>query len=1342
MPRRWVVRQHEELGASFDETYRRSFAYSYAGGRSDLRGRGWLGFSSRRIFDEYRIGYPRVFSYTDYTFKNVESDPATNSYPFVGIPWTEEHLVVTDENRVRRRSVYNTLSYEYPTEQRLTSFPHTKSSTNAIFEGEWAGGTSVGESLITGFVTDNKYDQFGNRWQFSTTWHDVNLQVLESQISTTEYMHRPESPHSQTYIDAWLVSVPEKRTVTSQMAPDTAEVTRTLKSEYYESGEACYMTGLPKKIIREPDATEYRLETGFLRDIYGNVQIWGAEGGGQERGGLIGYDLNGVFPSALMDANGHMTYIEYDPASGQPIASITELNQDDDTQTDLLQTFSVLDGFGRVVCDIAPDGTATETEYLWMATSTNGPGQPTTGTVFDTWARPTTLSFEGFEGDTVIQRVWYDELGRVSETTRPNTMALSENTPRTTYQYDLLDRVRRITLPDGNVVENCYWNRVTCTKDPKQYIGCRVVDHRGRVVKVVEPQPPEVVPPETSCLEMAVALDAVEQGEYPSMLYEYGPFGVLQRTVDAEDNEVGCWTEVYGRPRWVADPDLGQRMYGYTPFHDLKAYIDANGNTSLFEYDNLGRLVTRVDQDPGNDPDKDTFTTWEYDEGQQGDTRCGAYGSLCRTTSPEGDTVEYGYDQLARVESILRGVDGDSMSVYVDYNEHSQPSEVTYPQTPEDTTVKVKYNYKDTGYLESIRNASDAGQVYWQAESTNEFHQLDSELFAHGLRTTRQYNPERGLLTGLTTKAADGQSVDYQKLGYFYDDNGNLEIMGDQSDPEYRRYDGQMFGYDQLNRLTAVLRSVGGEFETETYEYSVIGNLVSKSITSASGDEALYAYAYDAARVHAAITMAGTDGLRFYRYNANGNMNERWGTQGTGMPYTQFEYTRFDKPSLITIDANSGSQQEIAFRYDAEQERVKKVGPNETTVYFPGLYYRTEDTSSGRTQHHYLISNDTRVVTEVVKEAGVDDRVLYHHDDYLGSTVLVTEETSEGDVIAVQSNGYGVYGEQDTQNESITKVGYTGHEYDAELGLVNMGGRMYDPQLGRMLTPDPFVANPWKPRNYNRYTYAFNNPLRFVDPTGFQVDCLPGEDCGGVVVVEQDPSGGGGSGGINWEKVGREIEQFFEDICFWCADDPPDEWNWKTTPPSADTPSGTQQDPSFNANQQTDSPLEGQITELSWDGMMPNRLLHEVRSDPRFDHWNEEFAHDILLAPFEVWSYLYNTGGLISAGRALLIRGSAINIVSRETGKAVIGGLDDISRMSLRNSGLSKMRQFVVKDAEHAWELNRQWLDTVIRAGDEVIVAGRNYGAGTIREIEYLVNAGYKEVFNRAGEIIKLIPGK
>ncbi len=65
-----------------------------------------------------------------------------------------------------------------------------------------------------------------------------------------------------------------------------------------------------------------------------------------------------------------------------------------------------------------------------------------------------------------------------------------------------------------------------------------------------------------------------------------------------------------------------------------------------------------------------------------------------------------------------------------------------------------------------------------------------------------------------------------------------------------------------------------------------------------------------------------------------------------------------------------------------------------------------------------------------------------------------------------------------------TSRGYTGHEHLDRTGFIHMNGRLYDPQLGRFLSPDPIVAAPGSSQSWNSYSYVSNSPLSYVDPGG------------------------------------------------------------------------------------------------------------------------------------------------------------------------------------------------------------------------------------------------------------------
>ena len=80
---------------------------------------------------------------------------------------------------------------------------------------------------------------------------------------------------------------------------------------------------------------------------------------------------------------------------------------------------------------------------------------------------------------------------------------------------------------------------------------------------------------------------------------------------------------------------------------------------------------------------------------------------------------------------------------------------------------------------------------------------------------------------------------------------------------------------------------------------------------------------------------------------------------------------------------------------------------------------------------------------------------------------------------------YDGWGKQTIKLNKIgLQCGYTGHEMLNDFDIINMNGRLYDPVLGRFLSPDNFVQMPDNTQSYNRYSYCLNNPLKYTDPSG------------------------------------------------------------------------------------------------------------------------------------------------------------------------------------------------------------------------------------------------------------------
>jgi RHS repeat-associated protein len=58
---------------------------------------------------------------------------------------------------------------------------------------------------------------------------------------------------------------------------------------------------------------------------------------------------------------------------------------------------------------------------------------------------------------------------------------------------------------------------------------------------------------------------------------------------------------------------------------------------------------------------------------------------------------------------------------------------------------------------------------------------------------------------------------------------------------------------------------------------------------------------------------------------------------------------------------------------------------------------------------------------------------------------------------------------------------FTGHEHIDEMGLIHMNGRVYDPQIGRFLSADPYIQSPYNTQSYNRYSYVMNNQPHLIN---------------------------------------------------------------------------------------------------------------------------------------------------------------------------------------------------------------------------------------------------------------------
>ncbi|MEO7593549.1 MAG: RHS repeat-associated core domain-containing protein, partial [Byssovorax sp.] len=445
----------------------------------------------------------------------------------------------------------------------------------------------------------------------------------------------------------------------------------------------------------------------------------------------------------------------------------------------------------------------------------------------------------------------------------------------------------------------------------------------------------------------------------------------------------------------------------------------------------------------------------------------------------------------------MRSIGDELFGTSFTYDMFGRVATVSYPEAVGLVPFKVKNEYDPYGHLTKVWNpaSGSSGDVfYWQLADTDSADRITVESFGNGFTTKRAYFDEENRVKSITT--IKGAEL-VQALGYTYDAKLNLRTRHDglqgKNTEEY-------FRYDALDRLTCSTFSPASVCpKADSYSYAPDGNLLTKPGISGT-------YAYDPNHPHAVQT-AGADS---FTYDLVGNQITRSGAV--------VSYTPFDMPKAFTPAPGQGGAP-VVLEYDGNQRRVRKTAGDDVTVYVGEMYERTTNTATGAADHRYFVHGSERVVAVVTRSSAPvsEEKTRYLHVDNLGSVETVTDETGSKAAEKRSYDAFGarrnpIWGAAPVAFSSLTTRGFTGHEDDEELGLVNMKGRLYDPKVGRFLTTDPLVSHPGFGQSWNPYSYVLNSPLKFVDPSGFSdepllpyspecTDCIGGSSSSGSTTV-------------------------------------------------------------------------------------------------------------------------------------------------------------------------------------------------------------------------------------------------
>jgi len=501
--------------------------------------------------------------------------------------------------------------------------------------------------------------------------------------------------------------------------------------------------------------------------------------------------------------------------------------------------------------------------------------------------------------------------------------------------------------------------------------------------------------------------------------------------------------DLIGNQLTLNDPDAGLIQYQYDLLGQLTRQTDNKNQVYNNTYDILGRILTSSNTIEGTN-------TYTYVTSGNG---LGLLSSVINSKS--GISHNYSYNALARITTESELISGTAYSYNYGYDTRGRVSQITYPGG-----FIIKKVYGACGELKKVTDSAD--NPIWEVTGVSSHGELKTIQYGNGTSTQYSYDTYHHPSEIKTINAA---GVIRQHLQYsFQHTTGNLTWRKD-------------------------LLANAGMGITEDFTYDALDRL----LTYHAGTNPMNGISYNS---DGSGRFSGKSDIGKYNYGGPGGTIPHAPTSITNssgyvMSHTQQDiaYTPFQMAGNITQGTTK-----LDIVYGPEHTRKKTELRNGTTLVkrkiFAGNLYELEEDAAGNKRHLYYIPGPDGEAAIFVKINSGAVTPYYIHKDYQGTYQTITD--AGGNTAEVLS--FDPWGRRRNATDwSYNNVpvsflfdrGYTGHEHLDAFELINMNGRIFDPQLAHFLSPDNFVQDPGFTQSYNRYGYCLNNPLKFTDPSGY-----------------------------------------------------------------------------------------------------------------------------------------------------------------------------------------------------------------------------------------------------------------